>query len=96
MGWQRDPPLPSCRAEAGAEGAESDWAKTPIGSIAKGAVHDVKDYGTVCDLEANSDVVGLAATHQVGSQQCLAAELSQRGSAVRFVFARLSHMLGNL
>ena len=54
-----------CRAEANAEGAESDWAKTPIGRIAKGAVHDVKDYGVVCDLEANPDVVGLAATHQV-------------------------------
>lgn len=28
-------------------------------------MHDVKDYGAVCDLEANPDVVGLAATHQV-------------------------------
>jgi len=33
--------------------------------MANGAVHDVKDYGIVCDLEANPDVVGLAATHQV-------------------------------
>ena len=64
------PPL-YCRAEANAEGSESDWAKTPIGSIAKGAVHDVKDYGIVCDLEANPDVVGLAATHQVHPQKLL-------------------------
>ena len=62
--------LPRCRAEANSEGSESDWAKTPIGSIAKGAVHDVKDYGIVCDLEANPDVVGLAATHQVSPQSC--------------------------
>lgn len=56
-----------CRAEANAEGADSDWSKTPIGAIAKGAVHDVKEYGVVCDLAANPDVVGLAAAHQVCS-----------------------------
>ena len=28
-------------------------------------MHDVKDYGIVCDLAANPDVVGLAAIHQV-------------------------------
>ena len=30
-------------------------------------MHDVKDYGVVCDLEVNPDVVGLAATHQVNA-----------------------------
>lgn len=48
--------------------------------MAKGAVHDVKDYGIVCDLEVNPDVVGLAATHQVGFQdlkaQCAFAAAS--------------------
>ncbi len=72
--------LLACRAEANAEGTESDWAKTPIGSMAKGAVHDVKDYGIVCDLEVNPDVVGLAATHQVSFQvlkaQCAFAAAS--------------------
>lgn len=52
------------------EGAESDWAKTPIGSIARGAVHDVKDYGIVCDLAANPDVVGLVAPQQVRRFAC--------------------------
>ena len=66
-GWRLETLLRSCRAEANAEGADSDWNKTPIGAIAKGAVHDVKEYGVVCDLSANPDVVGLAATHQVCS-----------------------------
>lgn len=52
------------------EDAENDWAKTPIGAITKGAVHDVKDYGVVCDLEANPDVVGLAASHQAWLLSC--------------------------
>ncbi len=28
-------------------------------------MHDVKEYGVVCDLAANPDVVGLVAAHQV-------------------------------
>jgi hypothetical protein len=28
-------------------------------------VHDIKDYGILCDLEANPDVVALAAPEQV-------------------------------
>ena len=42
-----------------------------MGGLAKGSVHDVKAYGTVCDLDANPDVVALATPHQV----CLIANL---------------------
>ena len=30
-------------------------------------MHDVKDYGVVCDLEAHADVVALATPDQVNS-----------------------------
>lgn len=42
-----------------------DWTELPIGGRAAGSVHDVKDYGVVCDLEAHADVVALATPDQV-------------------------------
>ncbi len=56
-------------AAAGTEGsapADVDWSKTfAIGSKVDGQVHGVREYGTLCDLAAHSDVVGLAAPPQV-------------------------------
>ena len=37
-----------------------------IGSIVNASVHELKDYGVVLDFAAHADVLGLAATHQVG------------------------------
>ncbi|KAL4538228.1 hypothetical protein Ndes2526B_g03454 [Nannochloris sp. 'desiccata'] len=52
-------------AEVGAP-ADLDWSQTfAIGSKVEGQVHGVRDYGTLCDLAAHSDVVGLAAPTQV-------------------------------
>lgn len=31
----------------------------------QGSVHEVKDYGTLCDLDVHPDIVGVAAPHQV-------------------------------
>jgi hypothetical protein len=38
----------------------------PLCTAAGGQVHEVKQYGLLCDLAAHADVVGLAAPHQVG------------------------------
>ena len=43
-----------------------NWSKLALGSAAAGSVHDVQDYGIVCDLEAHPDLVGLLSTQQVG------------------------------
>ena len=42
---------------------ERDFA---IGSVVDASVHELKDYGVVLDFAAHADVLGLAATHQVG------------------------------
>ena len=47
-----------------------DWASLAIGSAATGHVHEVQDYGVVCDLDANPDIVGLISTHQVSACSC--------------------------
>ncbi|KAL4451480.1 hypothetical protein ABPG75_007142 [Micractinium tetrahymenae] len=42
-----------------------DWSPFSIGAIVSGEVHEVQDYGLVCDLEANADVAAFVAPHQV-------------------------------
>ncbi|KAL6772122.1 hypothetical protein ACKKBG_A29005 [Auxenochlorella protothecoides x Auxenochlorella symbiontica] len=39
--------------------------QVPIGGAVQGSVHEVKDYGTLCDLDVHPDIVGVAAPHQV-------------------------------
>ena len=41
-------------------------------------MHDVKDYGIVCDLAANPDVVGLVATQQVRRSNAPDGRISSR------------------
>lgn len=36
------------------------------GTVVDGAVHEIKDYGLVCDLAAHEDVVGLVTTEHGG------------------------------
>ncbi len=36
-----------------------------MGDPARGSVHNVKAYGTVCVLDANLEVVALATPHQL-------------------------------
>lgn len=40
----------------------------PAPPAVRGEVHDVKEYGVLCDMQGHPDVVGLAAPHQVGGQ----------------------------
>ena len=55
-----------CRAAQEAEEASAvDWGKLAIGGAATGRVHEVQDYGIVCDLDQHPDIVGLVSTHQV-------------------------------
>ena len=56
-----------CRAAAEAAAGEPpvDWSAFAIGSGVKGTVHELKDYGTICDLDLDPNLVGLVAPHQV-------------------------------
>ena len=58
-------PCDGSRNAAEDSAGQVDWAELPIGGRAAGSVHDVKDYGVVCDLEAHADVVALATPDQV-------------------------------
>eukprot|EP00887_Chlorella_sp_A99_P001742 scaffold19.g1742.t1 len=54
--------------------SEVDWDRLfAIGTVVEGSVHDVKEYGILCDLQPHPDVVGLAAPHQVPEGRALAA-----------------------
>ena len=57
-----------CRAAADPDlESQVQWDKDfVIGSLVDASVHEVKDYGVVFDFAAHADVLGLAATHQVG------------------------------
>ena len=57
-----------CLNRLAAEGKSSDvdWERLPVGGLAEGSVHEVKEYGIVCDLEAHPDLVGVATHEQVG------------------------------
>lgn len=56
-----------CRSKIEEESGEplSDWAKLLIGISTKVSVHEHKDYGVICDLEQDPNLVGLAPLHQV-------------------------------
>jgi len=60
---------PRRAAKEGAEGAEGgaavDWGALPLGGLVAGAVHDVRDYGVLCDLDGHPDVVALVSPGQV-------------------------------
>ena len=57
-----------------------DWSRLAVGSATTGRVHEVQDYGIVCDLDAHPDIVGLISTHQVCIPELLAAKLSSAGA----------------
>ena len=58
-----------CRAAQEADkDAVVDWSQLAPGTLAAGSVHDVQEYGIVCDLEAHPDLVGLLNTQQVWCQ----------------------------
>lgn len=55
-------------AREGAEGgAALDWAALPVGGAVAGAVHDVREYGVLCDLEGHPDIVALVSPGQAGA-----------------------------
>ena len=74
--------LELAEALGAAEGAvATDWEGAfALGGLAEARVHSVKEYGTLCDMAAHADVVGLAAPHQVPSDVARA-----EGDAVRGV-----------
>lgn len=80
------PPLASVLPRSDLEAAEAlnsesatDWEGAfGLGRLAEGSVHSVKEYGTLCDMAAHPDVVGLAAPHQVPADGARA-----EGDAVR-------------
>ena len=49
-------------------------------------MHDVKDYGIVCDLAANPDVVGLVAPQQVRRFASLDPERQLYSLTMSFLF----------
>ncbi|BDA47226.1 probable protein RRP5 homolog [Coccomyxa sp. Obi] len=55
-----------------------EWSELPIGGRAAGRVHDVKDYGVVCDLDAHADVVALATPDQVEGEATPGARIKGR------------------
>ncbi|KAK9823324.1 hypothetical protein WJX72_001906 [[Myrmecia] bisecta] len=66
------------KAERG-EGAHSGWALDfPIGGRVSGKVHEVNTYGLVCDLDANPDVLGLIASHQLEGPAAIGTPVSGR------------------
>eukprot|EP00873_Tetraselmis_striata_P024001 jgi/Tetstr1/444265/TSEL_032157.t1 len=51
------------------EGEPVDWASAfAIGSAVDGQVHELKDYGVVCDLNGHEDLLGLVAHHQAADE----------------------------
>lgn len=62
-----EPRLHSGRAVA--EEAEGEprveWSKFKIGARVKGSVNELKEYGTLVDLNDDPNIVGLVAPHQV-------------------------------
>ena len=41
-----------------------DWTALPLGGLVAGSVHDVRDYGVLCDLEGHPDIVALVSPGQ--------------------------------
>lgn len=62
------------RSAAEPAASQVEWSELPIGGRAAGRVHDVKDYGVVCDLDAHADVVALATPDQVPPWGILSAD----------------------
>ncbi|KAK2076273.1 hypothetical protein QBZ16_001205 [Prototheca wickerhamii] len=66
------------------EPTDIDWAAAlPIGGLVPATVGEARDYGTLCDLAAHEDIVGIAAPEQVDAasgaegQNILAAVLDR-------------------
>ncbi len=53
-----------------------------MGGLARGGVHDMRAYGTVCDLDTSLDVVALATPHQSPPAFGLPDEVSYRSSSM--------------
>ena len=53
--------------EAAEGGAAVDWTALPLGGLVAGSVHDVRDYGVLCDLEGHPDIVALVSPGQARS-----------------------------
>lgn len=52
-------------AREGADGGSAvDWSELPLGGMVGGAVHDVREYGVLCDLAGHPDVVALVSPGQ--------------------------------
>ena len=50
-----------------AEGTPVDWSgEFSVGAVVEGEVHELKEYGAVCDLHGHPDLLGLVAPHQQG------------------------------
>ena len=50
-----------------AEGTPVDWSgEFSVGAVVEGEVHELKEYGVVCDLRGHPDLLGLVAPHQQG------------------------------
>lgn len=63
-----------------------EWGELPVGGRAAGSVHDVKDYGVVCDLDAHPDIVALVTPHQVNIPATLNPELYVTCRTVRALY----------
>jgi hypothetical protein len=60
------------QGDGSSEGAAAavDWAGLfPPGKVVSASVHELRDYGTVMDLEAHPDVVGLVVPDQGGGPE---------------------------
>lgn len=81
-----------CRAaREGADGGSAvDWSELPLGGLVAGAVHDVREYGVLCDLAGHPDVVALVSPGQARTRTSRLAELlSFTGVVFRYVTGEL-------
>jgi rRNA biogenesis protein RRP5 len=70
-------------AEGGNNNADVDWpAAFPFGGSVQAEVHEVKDYGVICDLAAHADVVGLIAPHLATGSTTMKAGAAFQGVVV--------------
>lgn len=66
-----------------------DWTALPMGGLVAGTVHDVRDYGVLCDLEGHPDIVAL-----VSPGQARTPALPQRPMLLDILLCLKSHATG--
>jgi hypothetical protein len=67
-------------AEVAAGEEAVDWTSFEIGRVISAVVHEKKDYGIICDLIDNDNLVGLIPLHQVSRNRIQSEPYKREGS----------------